>query len=415
MSLSLECQVKKIVESRTLHMSVSSIPVAVAGTNAAYFLKLRPEPIPACASAIEAQAIMPSHVEWEFLTRHALLLLERVISQVYIPLLAAPADASSPDASSRGEPAPESSMSEEFLVALRKFDNHLRRTIQQVEGDVKLRMPNVPAATIANIDKCLADADAVKQVCVCVCVCVCVHACVCLSLKLTLFLQLESVLESWSQTIASVVEQMQRKVPAGPGPLAEIECWIERSSTLTALSEQLDLPIVADSLAVLTRAKVLARSFVLLCCRHTHTHTHTLTHSHILTHTRAHTLTHTHSHSLTHSQVAGLSAFTYHRAELATSHLEAKDNVKFLSTLERHFKSISLCPTFAQATELLPSLLNAVRMVWIISRHYNTDQRVVPLMERIAWMLVDKVNRRVNIRTIFRCACFVCVCVCVCA
>eukprot|EP00048_Salpingoeca_helianthica_P012901 m.192885 g.192885 ORF g.192885 m.192885 type:complete len:4604 (+) comp15437_c5_seq116:137-13948(+) len=322
-------KVKKIVENKTLHMSVSTIPVAAAGTNAAYFLKLRAEPVPRCETAADAQASMPAHVEWEFLNRHALLLLERVISQLYLPLLAAPTESSAADAQARGESGAETVMSEEFLVALRKFDNHLRRTIQQVEGDVKLRMPTVPPATIANIDKCLADPDTLKQ--------------------------LEGALDSWAQTIASVVEQMQRKVPAGPGPLAEIECWIERSSTLTALSEQLDLPLVVDTLAVLTRAKV-----------------------------------------------AGLSAFTYHRAELATCHLEAKDNVKFLSTLERHFKSIALCPTFAQATESLPSLLNAVRMVWIISRHYNTDQRVVPLMERIAWLLVDKVNRRINIRTIFR-------------
>jgi dynein heavy chain len=44
-----------------------------------------------------------------------------------------------------------------------------------------------------------------------------------------------------------------------------------------------------------------------------------------------------------------------------------------------------------------------VRMVWIISRHYNTDQRMVPLMERIAWLLVDKASRRIGIRSILRC------------
>lgn len=101
----------------------------------------------------------------------------------------------------------------------------------------------------------------------------------------------------------------------------------------------------------------------------------------------------------------GISAFTYHRGELGTYQAEARDNVKFLSTLERHFKSVAHCPTFVQATDALPSLLNAVRMVWVISRHYNTDQRVVPLMERIAWLLVDKTTRRINIRTILRSVC----------
>ena len=80
-----------------------------------------------------------------------------------------------------------------------------------------------------------------------------------------LHLQLESTLESWTQTITSVVEQMLRKVPIGPGPLAEIECWIERSSTLTALKEQLDLPVVTDTLAILTRVKVGRRKQMHAC------------------------------------------------------------------------------------------------------------------------------------------------------
>lgn len=54
---------------------------------------------------------------------------------------------------------------------------------------------------------------------------------------------------------------------------------------------------------------------------------------------------------------------------------EAKDNVRFLSTLERHFKHLAQCPSFPQVTEQLPSLVNALRMVWVISRYYNTDVR----------------------------------------
>jgi dynein heavy chain len=45
--------------------------------------------------------------------------------------------------------------------------------------------------------------------------------------------------------------------------------------------------------------------------------------------------------------------------------------------------------------------MNAVRMVWIISRHYNRDERMVPLMARVAWDLSEKVTSMVNIKTIF--------------
>ena len=44
--------------------------------------------------------------------------------------------------------------------------------------------------------------------------------------------------------------------------------------------------------------------------------------------------------------------------------------------------------------------MNAIRMVWIISRHYNRDERMVPLMARIAWELAHKVAGVVNVRTI---------------
>lgn len=46
--------------------------------------------------------------------------------------------------------------------------------------------------------------------------------------------------------------------------------------------------------------------------------------------------------------------------------------------------------------------MSALRMVWIISRHYNRDERMVPLMERIANQLCDRVARSINVRTLFR-------------
>ena len=41
-------------------------------------------------------------------------------------------------------------------------------------------------------------------------------------------------------------------------------------------------------------------------------------------------------------------------------------------------------------------------MVWIISRHYNKDERMVPLMERIAWEVAERVARVINIKKVLR-------------
>lgn len=37
-------------------------------------------------------------------------------------------------------------------------------------------------------------------------------------------------------------------------------------------------------------------------------------------------------------------------------------------------------------------MMNSIRMVWVISRHYNTDERMVPLMELIAQEIAAKVS-----------------------
>ena len=46
--------------------------------------------------------------------------------------------------------------------------------------------------------------------------------------------------------------------------------------------------------------------------------------------------------------------------------------------------------------------MNALRMVWVISRHYKEDQRMEPLMARIAWEVANKISNQINVRTIFR-------------
>ena len=87
--------------------------------------------------------------------------------------------------------------------------------------------------------------------------------------------------------------------------------------------------------------------------------------------------------------------------ELEKRYIEAKDNVKFLATLERHFKHI-LHGSLLQIIDTLPSMMNALRMVWVISRHYKEDQRMEPLMARIAWEVANKISNQINVRTIFR-------------
>lgn len=167
--------------------------------------------------------------------------------------------------------------------------------------------------------------------------------------------KLDTALENWARILSTTVDEQLQKQPHGHGPLAEIDFWREKNSALSALYEQLKITEIQTTLMVLKIAGV-----------------------------------------------PSYSNFEYHRTELNKYYLEAKDNVKFLGTLERHFKNLAHGANFAIILDTLPAMMNALRMVWVISRHYNTDERMVPLMMRISWELCQRVARVVNVRNIFR-------------
>ena len=314
----LDLQKKIVVPKVYLEVSSVDIPRAVAGRKSVYFVKHAAEPIENPVNGKDIDIIMSKALEWGILNGRNLVMLEQVISQIYLPLIAAESVADN-----------NSNTSEEFLVNLRKFASHMRRTIQQVDGDVKLKLPSVPLTTLQDTAACISNP--------------------------TLLVDIERHIDAWTGTIGSVIDVQIKRTPVGKGPLAELDYWVERSSTMTALYEQLQVPEVQAILAIVTKAG--------LSC---------------------------------------INPFENQRRDLMRLYTEAKDNVKFLSTLERHFKNLTTTADLNTAAEIIPSVMNALRMVWIISRHYNTDQRMVPLMERVAWLIADKVARRVDIHKLFK-------------
>ncbi|XP_075390744.1 dynein axonemal heavy chain 10 [Tenrec ecaudatus] len=166
---------------------------------------------------------------------------------------------------------------------------------------------------------------------------------------------LEQCVINWLNQISTAVEDQLRKSPQGNGPLAEIDFWRERNATLSALYEQTKLPVVKKVLDVIKESESLL--------------------------------------------VANLPPVL---TEMFKFHMEAADNVRFLSTVERHFKNLTHGSGFQVVLETIPSMMSALRMVWIISRHYNKDERMIPLMERIAWEIAERVCRVINLRTLFK-------------
>ncbi|XP_063051673.1 dynein axonemal heavy chain 10 [Engraulis encrasicolus] len=288
---------------------------------------------------------MPKLLEFGMLNGHSLSMLKDVVSHVYMPLLSFNqmklSNGGYQQRKSLGKDALEQSMEEnqpaetrgsimirdELLNSTQKFLGHIDRTLQQLEGEIKLHIPEFGLE--ASVEILLANREIVEK--------------------------LEQCVMNWQTQITIVIEEQQRKKPQAPGPMAEIDFWRERAAILSALSEQLKLTAVKKILDVMSRADPVTVQNLEL------------------------TLT-----------------------ELSKYHVESIENVRFLSTLERHFKNLATGVDFSVILDTIPPMMNGLRMVWIISSHYNTDERMVPLMERIAWELSERVARVVNVRIIFK-------------
>ncbi|XP_037672459.1 dynein heavy chain 10, axonemal isoform X6 [Choloepus didactylus] len=347
-TLSAKKIVKHIIENVYLHVTCTPVPEEFLGQNVVFFLRNTKEAVTEATDMKEAMEIMPETMEYGIINANVLSLLKNIICQVFLPGLAfnqhkteggvgfVPGEV--PDSSEidlelpaiPGEAVEFHSVQlirDEFLMNTQKFASNIQRTMQQLEGEIKLEMPNISVE--GEVSDLAADQETVDI--------------------------LEQCVINWLTQISAAVEGQLRKMPQGNGPLAEIDFWRERNTTLSALHEQTKLPIVRKVLEIIRESDSMLMANL----------------QPVLT-------------------------------ELFKLHMEASDNVRFLSTVERHFKNITHGSGFHVVLETIPCMMSALRMVWIISRHYNKDERMIPLMERIAWEIAERVCKVVNLRTLFK-------------
>ena len=96
-----------------------------------------------------------------------------------------------------------------------------------------------------------------------------------------------------------------------------------------------------------------------------------------------------------------LEEFEMAKKELSKKNMEAKDNVKFLSTLERQFKNLQ-SNDLNTIEQSLSSLLSGLKLVFIISRHFKSDDRISTLLAIISNEICDKVESLVSFEVLFR-------------
>lgn len=314
------------VERSTLMMSVDRMLPSMHERSTVLLMRSTDGDIPAISGAANSP-VMNAYLELNFFNGDMLYGIANLINNLYLPSITRN---DTPQVQQNRDDVGDSdegelSLMHELSSNISNFEQQLRHVVQQSRGDVRL---NIPAVVIKEVSSAARDYFTVEI--------------------------LEKALEEWMAVVANAVEAEHHKDSAKEhrSPLAEIEFWRERTTTLSALYEQINMPKVQQMLEVLQL-----------------------------------------------TENVHLVNFNYHFGELSKLFLEAKDNVKFLSTLERHFKHITE-GSFQAILDSLPSMVNGLRMVWVISRHYNTDERMAPLMENIAETITKRVKSEVKLSSI---------------
>ncbi|NWU97712.1 DYH10 protein, partial [Upupa epops] len=166
---------------------------------------------------------------------------------------------------------------------------------------------------------------------------------------------LQSCAITWQNLISTALKEQMEKVPQGNGPLAHIDFWRERNRTLSALTEQTKLPEVQKVLEILQEAR---------------------------------------SEHVVDLQVV--------LSDLRKQHRETLHNTRFLSALEAHLKKLTYGTGLDVVLDTIPSLMNALRIVWIISQPYIKDKLMVTLVEEITWEISTRMYKAVDLHTLFK-------------
>lgn len=231
---------------------------------------------------------------------------------------------------------------QEFISKIVKFHEQLKRKIANLRGDVELKLPQPPHDKIeqkpAAYAKAAKDPEVLKH--------------------------FQSIVTSWCEQITKYVENDESTLPikkdVQTGPEKEIEYWSRRMLTLISITEQLKTKQSRVVTGVL-KARALKNEGD--------------------------------ENRGTDSGEQDAKAVIEHWREVdlaITDHLnEAKDNVRFLENLRKVIEPLYI-ESPQVIMEVMPSVLNSMKMIHTLSRHYGTEVRMTNLFERITNQLINR-------------------------
>ncbi|CAF1029897.1 unnamed protein product [Rotaria magnacalcarata] len=163
----------------------------------------------------------------------------------------------------------------------------------------------------------------------------------------------EFIVYNWERILQEEMNNELNRRVLNSSPLAELEFWHERSIRITSILEQMKKDDVMKIIRVLTNI-----------------------------------------------DSPSLSGFNNIKLQLQSYLLEATDNYKFLLTIDRHLKILQMEKSFQTIIHMLPNLMQGLKTIWTMSKYYNKDERFVPLMEKIANEIINRVQQKIDIKTL---------------
>ncbi|KAK1747720.1 hypothetical protein QTG54_001683 [Skeletonema marinoi] len=167
---------------------------------------------------------------------------------------------------------------------------------------------------------------------------------------------LEGTILTWTKQIKSVLKQdpeAQLKLGMHPTPDVEIAFWKKKSNNLNSIFEQLQSPEIRRILRVLDEAQsTYCTAFARLC------------------------------------------------KEVYSARLEANDNVRHLRPLEKWINKLNE-EDFGNLTTVFKPMLHILMLIWKHSKHYNTPNRLVVLVQEMCNSIIDQAHRSISGEQIF--------------
>jgi len=224
----------------------------------------------------------------------------------------------------------------EFLLSLDVFSRNLQSSIRSLSGGLELKKPD---------ERIEAMGSAAMN-------------------EPSLVIKSMNLLHDWCRNIEVYLDDSDRSRWETPdsGPDTELNYWRSRMQRLSSITEQLKSKSVKSVISLLT---MIMRSPT------------------------------ADSSIDAHRVMSLLSQWREIDVQITEAANEAKDNVKYLSTLERFFE-----PLFgrdpAAIIDTLPPLMNAVKMIHTIARYFGTTERITKLFMKVTNQMIATCKTSIN-------------------